>query len=59
MTVPELMKFLKVPVNFNFRGEPFPTLLHLAHVWMILLEHLLLLLPLHGMVLGLMLVHLP
>ena len=53
------MQFLEVPVNFHFRSEPFLTPFNLAHVWMILPEHLLLLLPLHGMVLGLMLFHRP
>ena len=53
------MQFLKVPVNFNFRGEPFFTLLDLAHMRMLLPEQLLLLLPLHWMVLGLVLLHLP
>ena len=52
------MQFLKVPVNFNFRGEPFFTLLDLAHMRMLLPEQLLLLLPLHWMVLGFMLLHL-
>ena len=52
------MQFLQVPVNFNFRGEPFFTLLDLAHMRMLLPEQLLLLLPLHWMVLGLMLLHL-
>ena len=52
------MQFLQVPVNFNFRGEPFFTLPDLAHMRMLLPEQLLLLLPLHWMVLGLMLLHL-
>ena len=53
------MQFLQVPVNFNFRGEPFFTLPDLAHMRMLLPEQLLLLLPLHWMVLGLVLVHPP
>ena len=53
------MKFLHMPVNLYFRGKPFLTLLDLAYVWMVLPEGLLLLFPFHGMVLGLVLVHLP
>ena len=48
-----------MPVNLYFRGKPFLTLLDLAYVWMCLPEGLLLLLPLHWMVLGLVLLHLP
>ena len=59
MTVTELVKFLQMPVNFHFRSEPFATLLDLAHVWMFFPISLLLLLPLHGVVLGLMLFHHP
>jgi len=59
MTVTDLMKFLHVPIYFHFGGKPLPTFLNLAHVWMVLPVSLLLLLPLHGMVLGPMLVHLP
>ena len=58
MTITGLMKFRQVPINFHFCGESLPTFLNLAHVWMILPENHLLLLPLRGMVLSLMLVHL-
>ena len=53
------MKFCQVPVYFYLRSKPFPTLLHLADVRVCLSEGLLLLLPLHGMVLHLVSVHLP
>ena len=59
MTVTDLMKFLQVPVYFHFGGEPLPTLIDLTHVWMLFPERLLLLLPLHGVVLGLVLLHHP
>ena len=58
MTIFGSMQFLEVPINFHFRGEPFSTLPNLTHVWMFLPKGLLLLLPLHGMVLGLVLLHL-
>ena len=54
-----LMKFHQVPVSFHLGGKSLPTLLHLADMRVRLSEGLLLLLPLHGMFLRLMLVHLP
>ena len=53
------MKFRQVPINFHFGSKSLPILLHLADVRVRLSEGLLLLLPLHGMILCLMLVHLP
>ena len=53
------MKFRQVPINFRLSSESLPTLLYLADVRVRLSEGLLLLLPLYGMVLLLVLVHLP
>ena len=53
------MKFYQVPVNFHLGSKPLSALLHLADVRVRLSEGLLILLPLHGMVLGFVLVHLP
>ena len=53
------MKFCQVPVYFYLGSKPLLTLLHLAYVRVCLSEGLLLLLPLHGMVLCLVLLHYP
>ena len=54
-----LMKFHQVSINFHLGSESLPTLLHFADMRVRLSEGLLLLLPLHGMFLSLVFVHLP
>ena len=53
------MHLLLVPVHLHLGGEPVTAFLVLADERMVLPVGLLLLLPLHGMLLGLVLVHLP